>query len=693
MRTTLRANGRTILSRALALASIAAVFQVVASAQLDIRYFYDDANQLVRALDGSGTLLEYIYDPAGNLSEVRRSTVAPGAISILYISPLSAGAGQTVTIYGQNFSSTPANNVVRIGGVQATVVSATPNQLVIVIPAGAASGAVSVTVGGTTVSSGTLQFALGAPSISSVVPDGGPAGRLVPVTINGTNLTGAAFDLAGGGAITTLNSSATSANVEIVGAFAGDFPVVASNATSSSVPDLSASNRFRVLPVSGDWMIRVSVLNTALGPGGLPPIAAGSNAATATVSVLNMVLGPNGLPPISAGSNAAFHIVSTLNTTLGAGGLPPIAGGGNFAFDGVSVLNTVIAPGGLAPATTNEAFSIAAVRNNSSPPPPSNSPAFPVSSRRPPVGPISSPLGAPISLEIVWPGQTFTVNLGPGPLSVNGFSITGEAPAEQPLLFTVPASAETIELRVADRDPVRLKVAKDPGAKLSGRIIDAEGRAVPSARVVATPAGWIADFYSFATPLAQIPVWPEAPLRRQFLTAVNLRNPEGVFSRDPFAIGAERNTAMRVRSRLHVETAGTYRWILRAHERARFSIDGKRVIESGFSAATPAETFLDVGWHDLEVAQFESEGIPVLQLLWQPPGAGWSIVPPEAVRIPAPVMTSVSDENGNFAFVGLTSAMERIDIEAFTADLAGSTRAVVQGSQVEIVLALKGARR
>src|SRR5262245_58290500 len=98
----------------------------------DQRYFYDDANQLARALDGTGTLLEYVYDPAGSISEIRRSAVAPGSLSILYLSPLNSGAGQTVTIYGQNFSPFPGGNVVQIGGVLATVVSATSNQLVVI---------------------------------------------------------------------------------------------------------------------------------------------------------------------------------------------------------------------------------------------------------------------------------------------------------------------------------------------------------------------------------------------------------------------------------------------------------------------------------------------------------------------------------------------------------------------------------
>jgi len=51
-----------------------------------LRYFYDDANELFRVIDSTGTLTEYIYDPAG-IS--RRSTGPPrlGSPAIFNITP------------------------------------------------------------------------------------------------------------------------------------------------------------------------------------------------------------------------------------------------------------------------------------------------------------------------------------------------------------------------------------------------------------------------------------------------------------------------------------------------------------------------------------------------------------------------------------------------------------------------------
>src|SRR5579872_7047457 len=82
-----------------------------------LRYFYDDANQLFRVLDSTGTLVEYTYDPNGNITAVTRSTLAPSSLAILNVVPLSGPAGQTVTIYGQNFAASPSADAVQFGGV------------------------------------------------------------------------------------------------------------------------------------------------------------------------------------------------------------------------------------------------------------------------------------------------------------------------------------------------------------------------------------------------------------------------------------------------------------------------------------------------------------------------------------------------------------------------------------------------
>jgi len=85
-------------------------------------------------------------------------TPAP-VTSITSISPTTAPAGTTIAITGTNFNSTPASNVVTFGTAAATVVSSTPTQLVVTVPAGAGNP-ITVTANGQTATySG--QFTIG----------------------------------------------------------------------------------------------------------------------------------------------------------------------------------------------------------------------------------------------------------------------------------------------------------------------------------------------------------------------------------------------------------------------------------------------------------------------------------------------------------------------------------------------------
>ncbi|MBO9198650.1 MULTISPECIES: IPT/TIG domain-containing protein [Niastella] len=65
-------------------------------------------------------------------------------------SPASGPVGTAVTITGVNFSATPANNVVFVGGVKATVTSASSGSLTVTVPAGALFQPITVTTNGLT---------------------------------------------------------------------------------------------------------------------------------------------------------------------------------------------------------------------------------------------------------------------------------------------------------------------------------------------------------------------------------------------------------------------------------------------------------------------------------------------------------------------------------------------------------------
>src|ERR1017187_9351056 len=112
------------LTAALA-ASALMVCAVRAQQPVTFQYFYDDLNQLVKVVDSTGVVIQYVYDPVGNILQINRSSVAPGSLTIFNVTPRTVGAGATVTIQGQGFSTMPSLDVVTIGGVAATVGSAT----------------------------------------------------------------------------------------------------------------------------------------------------------------------------------------------------------------------------------------------------------------------------------------------------------------------------------------------------------------------------------------------------------------------------------------------------------------------------------------------------------------------------------------------------------------------------------------
>ncbi len=117
-----------------------------------VQYNYDANGRLVTvsALTWS---IQYSYDAAGNVSQIVRTTT--NGLLISTFSPTSGHEGDTVTIQGGGFSTTPANNLVKFNGAVATVTSATATSLVTQVPQGATTGPISVAVSANTVSSQT----------------------------------------------------------------------------------------------------------------------------------------------------------------------------------------------------------------------------------------------------------------------------------------------------------------------------------------------------------------------------------------------------------------------------------------------------------------------------------------------------------------------------------------------------------
>jgi FtsP/CotA-like multicopper oxidase with cupredoxin domain len=160
--------------------------------------------------------------------------------TITSVSPNYGAFSAVVTVTGNNFGATQGSSTLTFNGTPATSTSFftmawSNTSIVAIVPTGATSGNVVVTVGGT--ASNAVPFSVyPAPVVTGISPTSGPVGTLV--TISGTNLEdpeghgSVQFD---GIATPILSESSTSLQVKIpAGATTGTFRVHASGAGYSS---------------------------------------------------------------------------------------------------------------------------------------------------------------------------------------------------------------------------------------------------------------------------------------------------------------------------------------------------------------------------------------------------------------------------------------------------------------------------
>lgn len=111
---------------------------------------------------------------------------ATPAPTIISFTPTSGAVGTTVTITGTNFSTTPASNIVQFNGVAAVVSASTATSITVVVPAGATSGKISVTVNGMTATSTndfTVTTTVNQPPVISSTTASVPVNGIVTVEL------------------------------------------------------------------------------------------------------------------------------------------------------------------------------------------------------------------------------------------------------------------------------------------------------------------------------------------------------------------------------------------------------------------------------------------------------------------------------------------------------------------------------
>lgn len=326
----------------------------LAQGNITYQYFFDDLGQLVKVVESTGIVIEYVYDPVGNILEVKRSMIAPGLLAIFNFTPKQGGAGTTVTIQGQAFSPAPSSNTVLFNSTAATVISATATTLVVRVPAGATTGPISVTVGASTATTSTNFTVLQLPLISSVSPKSLLANTTIPnFQVTGSNLTGATFSFTpvfSPPAITITSTSidptGTSATLGLsINANAtGTFVLVATNTAGSSDGFNTGNNSVTVLNLDpaadpdGDGLtnaeeiargtdplnpdtdgdgfpdgLEVALGSNPLDPASKPNINPPSEAVGLTFSVLNNISPEPSVPTLREANSVTFSVLNNIS--------------------------------------------------------------------------------------------------------------------------------------------------------------------------------------------------------------------------------------------------------------------------------------------------------------------------------------------------------------------------------------------
>ncbi len=220
------------------------------------QYVYDETGQLIKAIDSTSTVLEYVYDEVGNILEIKRSQVE--GLAIFDFTPKQGPIGTKVTISGQGFDPTPANNTVKFNDTVSAITTATPIQLETTVPSGATTGPISVIVGADTAVSSDNFTVIGLPVVTSINPNIWVDGSIIPgLIVVGKNLQDATYsftppNITGTLASVGFDGTSSSLTVNVPSGVLGSYVLVATNLAGSSVSSPSIANTLRVVSRAGD---------------------------------------------------------------------------------------------------------------------------------------------------------------------------------------------------------------------------------------------------------------------------------------------------------------------------------------------------------------------------------------------------------------------------------------------------------
>jgi sugar lactone lactonase YvrE len=265
----------------------------------------------------------------------------PDAPAITSFSPTSGTSGTVVTITGSNFSSAPANNVVKFNNTLATLTAAAATSLTVEVPVGATTGKVTVEVDGQVATSST-EFIITQPptvTLTNFSPATGAAGTLVTLTGTNFSATAASNTVKFNGEISPV-SAATNTSLTVTvpeDAGTGKITVQVGNQIATSASDfIFIANKNSVVTLAG---------NGALG------FADGDGATARFYQPTGVALDPAGNIYVADSENHRIRKIApggTVSTLAGSG----TAG----SADGVGALAQFNSPRAVAVDATGNIF-------------------------------------------------------------------------------------------------------------------------------------------------------------------------------------------------------------------------------------------------------------------------------------------------------------------------------------------------
>ncbi|PYU86388.1 MAG: hypothetical protein DMG08_29880, partial [Acidobacteria bacterium] len=358
-------------------------------------------SQIVLSVPSGATTGNVVVHASGVDSNGANFTVITPPV-ITSVSPNSGAAGTQVTITGSNFGSTQGSSTVSFNGTTVTPASWSVTRVVGLVPTGATTGSVVVTVGG--VASNGLNFTvITYPVISSVSPNSGVAGTQVMIAGSGFGATqgsgsvwlgtapGQVVSWSDGQVMATVASGSNSGSAQILqnGVWSNSMPFTISNPRITSItPDrgfpgtvvtiqgtgFGSSQESGIAWIGGtnasasSWSeTQVSAIVAASAVSGIVKIQQNgvwSNAVTFTVPSASVTLSPNVLSMVVGDTrslqalNANYQPVAGLTwtssdtaiLTLSAGDPPvltAVAPGNVTVFAGDASADVTVYPGAL----------------------------------------------------------------------------------------------------------------------------------------------------------------------------------------------------------------------------------------------------------------------------------------------------------------------------------------------------------